>query len=207
MSCEPKKSRSGGAPAVATAEAIQSPSRNNRLPYRRPLIVFFPVVILFVLFNYLAFGVEVDDKGESLVLPAYVQGVAMQRDAVRKAVAAGQVLAKPVPFNAFLFFEESVMGTLFQVCRFLCRSIFGIRVVCTLAWLIHFFELGVCFRICCSCNASFPVMLLYMSCTCVGGFAQLSPLIKARDTWVRELRATAAGVAAVTAEPKSKKNR
>ncbi|KAG5479426.1 hypothetical protein LSCM1_04687 [Leishmania martiniquensis] len=198
MICKPKTTASGGAPAADAAEARQPPSRRHRLPYRRPSGWFLPLALGFMLLNYLAFGVQVDDKGENLVLPAYVRETAMQRNALRKAAATGETLAEPIPFNAFLFFEESVMGTLLQAGRFLCRSFFGIQVLCVLALLAHAFELGMCFRICYSCDASFPVMLLYMLCTCVGGFAQLSPLIKARDAWAREARPTA--------RPKAKKN-
>ncbi|CBZ33921.1 hypothetical protein, conserved [Leishmania donovani] len=202
MPSEPKRATNGGTPAAAAAEAVQSSSRSDRLPYRHPLRLYLPVVIAFVLLNNLAFRVEVDATGKNLVLPEYVRAIAMERYALRRAMAAGQVPTEPIPFNAFLFFEESVMGALLQAGLFLFRSLSGIQAVCVLAWLIHLFELGVCFRICWSCNASFAVTLRYMFCTCVGGFTQLSPLIKARDAWVEEMRATAA----VTAAPQSKKN-
>ncbi|CAJ1025070.1 putative Domain (DUF4499) [Leishmania utingensis] len=191
MPSESKKAMDGGPSGVASTAAIPGgPLKRHRLPYRRPLPPFLPLVFLFLLFNYLAFAVEVDDKEGVVLLPEYVRGIARKRDALRQAAAAGQVLTEPIPFSVFLFLEESVMGTLFQVGRFLFRSHFGIQVVCVLAWLVHLFELGVCFRICWSCNASFLVALRYMYCTSVGGFTQLSPLIQARDAWVREMRAT-----------------
>lgn len=202
MPAAPKKATNGGTPAVVAAEAVQSSSKSNRLPYRHPWRLYLPVAIMFALLNNLAFRVEVDATGKTLVLPEYVRAVAMERYALRRSMAAGQAPTERIPFNAFLFFEEDVMGTLLQAGLFLFGSHSGIQAVCVLAWLIHLFELGVCFRICWSCNASFLVTLRYMFCTCAGGFTQLSPLIKARDVWVEEMRATAA----VRAVPRSRKN-
>lgn len=200
----PKKS-SGGAPAAAAATELDSATHQRRLPYRRPLPVFLPVVLLFVLLNYLAFGEELDATGEHLVLPAYVHGLVTRHFVERMEAATGDAPEQPLPFNVFLFFEEKVMGSLFQLGRLCFRSHFGVQIVTVGAWLIHAFELGVCFRICWSCNAAPLVALRYMLCTAVAGFAQLSPLMKARDAWVTEVRASAAGAAAVAAAPNAKK--
>ncbi|KAK7200105.1 hypothetical protein NESM_000060400 [Novymonas esmeraldas] len=196
-------------PAAAAAAALQSTSTTARLPYRRPLRIFIPTVMLFVLMNYLAFNTEVDESGTTLVLPEYVREPAMQRYRQRSEAATTSSAAaslRPLPFHAALFFEETVMGTLFQVGRVVFRSHTGIQIACVIAWFAHFFELGVCFRICWSCNASLPVTLRYLFCVAVGGITQLSPLLKARDAWVTEVRASAAGAAAETAAaPKAKK--
>ncbi|GET88337.1 hypothetical protein, conserved [Leishmania tarentolae] len=201
MTSELNKATNGVALAAA---AVQSSLKNKRLPYHRPLRSHLLVATAFLLFSCLAFRVEVDTTGKNLVLPEYVRESAMERYMLRRAISAGQVPKEALPFNAFLFFEESVMGALLQAGLFLFRSFSGIQAACVLAWLIHLVELGICFRICWSCNASFLVTLRYMFCTCVGGFTQLSPLIKARDAWVKEQRATAAAASGAAA-PKSKK--
>ncbi|KAG5505739.1 hypothetical protein JKF63_05075 [Porcisia hertigi] len=196
-----KKATTCGAPASVTAETIQLASKTNRFPYTRPTIFFLPTVILVMLFTYLAVGVEVDASGEHLVLPDYVRDAAMHRD-----MAAGRNSTEPIPFNAFLFFEESIMGLMFRLGLLVFGGLPGVRVACTIAWLIHFYELGVSFRICRSSNASVPVTACYMCCTFLGGLTQLLPLRKARDAWMNKVRATATNTPAVTAESNSKKN-
>ncbi|KPA78244.1 hypothetical protein ABB37_06398 [Leptomonas pyrrhocoris] len=181
--------------AVASEEGEGETNRavapRHRLEYRRPWNIFYPVAAMFLLLNYLAFGTTTDESGTTRLLPEYV--------------AAGKASSRSAIFTALLFFEERVMGFLFQLGLRWFQSLFGIQVVCIVGWLIHFFELGMCTRICISCNATPGTTALYMLCTTMAGFAQLVPLTAARNAWVSKTKSAGEAASGPAAQGSKKK--
>lgn len=169
-------------------EASAGTARRPRLAYHAPLTMFYPTALLFILVNYLAFGTTTDESGTERLLPPYLASYATSRDYMREAAASGTSPTESLVLNALLFFEEYVMGFLFNFGTHIFQSLFGIQVVCIVAWMIHLFEMGMCSRICVACNATLPVAALYMLCTSLGGFAQLVPLTAARNAWLAEVK-------------------
>jgi hypothetical protein len=175
-----------------TAEAARKAAVHRfHLEYRRPWMIFYPTAVAFLLLNYLAFCTTADEAGTSRVLPDYIASYAASRAYMREAAASGTAPSESAALNALLWFEENVMGFLFQLGVRLFRSLFGIQAVCVGAWLVHFFELGMSSRICFSCNATAGTTALYMLCTTLAGFAQLVPQTAARDAWLAKVRETA----------------
>ncbi|KPI89029.1 hypothetical protein ABL78_1842 [Leptomonas seymouri] len=186
--------RSGGAAAA----------KRSRLEYRRPWIVFYPTAVLFLLLNYLAFWTKTNETGTERLLPDYVASYAASRVYMREAAATGKSPSESVVFNTILFFEEDVMNFFFQLGLRWFRSLFGIQVVCVGAWLIHLFELGMCARICFSCSATLCTTALYVLCTTLAGFAQLVPLISARDAWLAKVKKTGEAPSGTSAQESRK---
>lgn len=173
-------------PSSATATATAAAAAKPRLPYRRPWPAYVPTVIAFVLLHYLALCTEVNEAGDGLVPSLYVSAVLENYEAglLRDYNNGIDVRNATMPFDPVVFFEQSIMGPLYTLGCKLFGSMDGIRMVLVGAWIIHLFELGVCVRICTECRAGPFTFLRYCFCTASSGFAQLMPLMKARDEYV-----------------------
>lgn len=190
----PQRNKAPASPAAE--EAKKAAAKRFRLEYRRPWLIFYPAAASFIVLNYLAFCTTTDEAGTTRLLPGYIVSYAETR---------GTTSFESVMCNVLLFFEEKVMGSLYQLGVLLFRSLFGIQMVCVGAWLIHFFEIGMCARICFSCNATAGTTALSLLCTTLAGFAQLVPLTSSRDAWVAKVKKAASEEASDTAAQKSKK--
>lgn len=160
-----------------------------RIAYDRPWAVFVPTVIAFGLLNYLACCTRVNAEGTDLVLPPYAQRAADYRTT---ALANGETTL-PASVMAPLLFEETCMGLLFRMGSRLFGGMNGIQMLLVVVWFIHFFELGMCVRICVACRATPWTTLRYAFCTITAGFAQLIPLMHARQAYLARVGAVAGG--------------
>ncbi|EPY24709.1 hypothetical protein STCU_05921 [Strigomonas culicis] len=169
-------------PTTKTPARASGPLRH--LPYYAPFNVYFPTVLIFALLHYATFATTPDPAHpRKLLPPAY-----LRRLEAAYGDGSGNALGSVLYLLAD-FFERTVV----QHYYILGDVIFGAQNVVWVvvgAWFIHLFELGMCVRICAACRARPWHTLLYMFCTATGGFAQLAPLMKARDAYVRSQQAT-----------------
>eukprot|EP00796_Vickermania_ingenoplastis_P010028 gene10028-7005_t len=165
----PRRS-STGTTSVGTPSAAP-----EALRYVAPWASFHFVAAAFLLFNYLAYAAsQVEQEDYWNVRPSYLSILQEQsQEATRDGVWFAQLLH--YVYLALFYFEEVVAavgafgGVLFP------SKVFLYGTLCA-AWIIHFYEMGVCFSICRRCNATLWTTVRYMSATATGGICQLTPL-------------------------------
>lgn len=188
MSADKKQQQKEEKPAATPSTATAKP---RRMGYARPMKPFLPIVLAFIMLNYLVASTETDASGRHRILPEYVEQMAQELVYARRQAEASGTAAPAAPVA--LYFEETIMGFVFNLGLLIFRSFQAVQALLIVTWIVHCYELGVCVKICRQCNTGPVATARFLFCTAVSGFAQLGLMLKARDAFLATADANGSG--------------
>lgn len=183
MSANPK--RAGSVPVPPTPGSVPPP---EQLAYVYPWVFFIVVAPAFLLFNYMAYFAADRVEGEVYwtTKPAYLTGLEKQS---MLASRSNHWSAGPLSLVCLVcfYFEEMVSVIAAYLSMVLVRKAL-LSQLCTLCWIIHFYEVGLCFKTCRQCHATWATTLKYMLATSLGGIAQMKTMNAEVNEYVKRER-------------------
>lgn len=162
---------------------------NYQFRYRPPWTSYAPTVFLVFILNYMAFtSVPSPEDKRVRLTPKYLSQYYdhLQTTKTGDDVSDNFLVRYPFLFPICQFWEAVIIDNFYRLGIFIFRDLSHVYTLTLVVWLIHFFELGICMRVCFSCHVSPLKTFLYALCTATGGVGQLVPLLNERDYYLTQ---------------------